>query len=243
MTRLVYLVLVSLPLVIYYLLVIYYVVNHKDQYTEFQRYSIAKKIVKIVRKNGKIKTEVFGAENLPEDVGYVMYSNHQGKYDALGIISAHEKPCTFLIDAKRSRLPLANEFTLLLEASRLDKSNLRSQARTIRKIIEQVANGRRYIVFPEGGYEDNGNHTRDFLPGAFRCSLKSKTPIIPVAIIDSYKVFGINSLKPVKTQVHFLKPLYYEEYRSMNTVQVSKLVRSRIDEAIRAHCGETAETA
>lgn len=40
------------------------------------------------------------------------------------------------------------------------------------------------------------------------CSVKSKTPIVPVALIDSYKVFGVNSLKKVNTQVHFLEPKF-----------------------------------
>ena len=34
---------------------------------------------------------VYGRENIPTDSNYIMYPNHQGKYDALGIILAQEK--------------------------------------------------------------------------------------------------------------------------------------------------------
>lgn len=58
---------------------------------------------------------MYGLENLPEEGGYMMYSNHQGKYDALGIISSHEKPCTFVIDAERAKLPIVKEVADLVK--------------------------------------------------------------------------------------------------------------------------------
>lgn len=72
------------------------------------------------------------------------------------------------------------------------------------------------------------------LAGSFKCAVKAKAPIVPVAIIDSYKPFGINSLRKVKTQVHFLEPIYYEEYEGMRTVEIAKLVKSRIGQVIDA---------
>ena len=68
----------------------------------------------------------------------------------------------------------------------------------------------------------------EFRAGSFKCATKVKAPIVPVAIIDSYKPFGINSLRSVKTQVHFLKPISYEEYGEMTTQEISQLVKSRI---------------
>ena len=56
----------------------------------------------------------------------------------------------------------------------------------------------------------------------------SQAPIVPVAIIDSYKVFGINSLRKVKTQVHFLNPIFYEEYQGMSTPEIAQMVKERI---------------
>lgn len=242
MLRLVYVVLVSLPLVIYYIFRSRYVANHAERYTELERYTIAQRIIRIMKRNGRITTDVYGTENLPETGGYVMYSNHQGKYDALGIIAAHKKPCTFVIDDARSRIPLAKEFTMLLNATRLDKTNPKAQVKTILDVIKQVKEGRRYIIFPEGGYESNKNDLQEFLPGTFKCSVRSKTPIIPVAIKDSYKVFGINSIRRIRTEVHFLKPLYYEEYANLNTIQIAQIVKDRIYDAIHGEGSLIAQT-
>lgn len=234
MLRFYYIILISLPFIIYYIFRAEYIVNHIENYSEMERYSIAKRIVNIVKKNGHIDTAVFGTENLPKDGGYVMYPNHQGKYDALGIIFAHEKPCTFVIDEKKSYVPVARQFVNLLEGLRLNKEDPRQQVQIIMDVVKRVKNGKRVIIFPEGGYDHNGNTLQDFMAGTFKCSVRSKTPIVPVAIKDSYKVFGINSLRRIKTEVHFLKPIFYEEYEEFNTAEIAEMVKGRIQEALGA---------
>lgn len=234
MLRLFWVILISLPIVLFYVIRCNYVAEHMEDYSEQQRYDLVQRMISIMKKNGKIETTVYGEENLPEEGGYVMYPNHQGKYDALGIISSHKKPCTFLIDSKRSEIPFSREFTILLEASRLDKTDLKRQVGTIHDVIRQVSSGRHYIIFPEGGYKDNNNDIHEFLPGAFKCSIRTRTPIVPVALVDSYKVFGLNSIRKVRTEVHFLKPLYYEEYAKMNSREIADLVRGRIEKTVQA---------
>jgi 1-acyl-sn-glycerol-3-phosphate acyltransferase len=137
-----------------------------------------------------------------------------------------------MIDEKRSHLFLTDQFVTLLKGSRLDKSNMKSQMQTILNVISEVKDGRRYIIFPEGGYYHNRNDVHEFLPGAFKCSIKSKSPIIPVALIDSYKPFELNTIRPVTTQVHFLEPLYYEDYKDLNSTQIAEIVRNRIMDTI-----------
>ena len=75
---------------------------------------------------------------------------------------------------------------------------------------------------------------QDFMAGSFKCAVRAKAPIVPVAIIDSYKAFGINSLRKVRTQVHFLEPIFYEEYAGMKTTEIADLVKARIAEKIQA---------
>nr|WP_297863821.1 lysophospholipid acyltransferase family protein [uncultured Acetatifactor sp.] len=147
---------------------------------------------------------------------------------------SHPRPCTVVIDAYRSKLPITDTFIDLVEGCRLDKRDMKTQLKAILEIAENVKKGRRYIIFPEGGYDNNRNDLQEFMAGSFKCAVKAKAPIVPVAIIDSYKPFGINSLRKVKTQVHFLEPIYYEEYEGMRTVEIAKLVKSRIGQVIDA---------
>ena len=233
MLRLCYVIIISLPFVLFYLGKAAYIEKHDEKYTETDRYKIARRAVSIMQHNGFIHTDVYGEKNLPTDGGYVMYANHQGKYDALGIISSHKRPCTVMIDDKRSHQVITSQFIDLLKGSRLDKTDMKSQLKTILSVIDEVKAGRRYIIFPEGGYDHNRNEVHEFLPGAFKCSIKSKSPIIPVALIDSYKPFELNTLKPVTTQVHFLEPIYYEDYKEMTSKEIADLARERIVAVIR----------
>jgi 1-acyl-sn-glycerol-3-phosphate acyltransferase len=234
--RFYYVILISLPFILFYLGKALYIEKHDARYTEADRYRIARRAISILQRNGFIRTNAYGTENLPCDGGYVMYSNHQGKYDALGIMSAHQAPCTVMIDDKRSHQLITTQFISLLKGIRLDKTDMKKQVKTILDAIRQVKEGRRIIIFPEGGYYRNRNEVHDFLPGAFKCAMKSQTPIVPVALIDSYKPFELNSLKPVTTQVHFLSPILYEEYKGMNSKEIADLTRARIVEKINEVC-------
>ena len=51
--------------------------------------------------------------------------------------------------------------------------------------------------------------------------------------IDSYKSFDTKSIEKVNVQVHFLKPLLYEEYKDMKTVEIAQEVKSRIEKVIK----------
>jgi 1-acyl-sn-glycerol-3-phosphate acyltransferase len=103
----------------------------------------------------------------------------------------------------------------------------------INELIEEVKQGRKFILFPEGGYtEGKGNVLEEFKAGCFKVPLKTNTPIVPVAIIDSYKVFNSKITGTVKTQVHFLTPIMPEEYKGMKTKELAELVKSRIQKKI-----------
>lgn len=196
--------------------------------TEEKRYSYARLTVKRMNRSGHITTIGYGMENLPKEGGYVMFPNHQGKYDALGIIATHEKPCSVVIDDAKSHVILTTQFVNLLHGKRLIKDDMRQSVRLISEVAEEVAAGRRYIIFPEGGYFRNHNEVREFKPGCFKSAMKARAPIVPVVLIDSYKVFEVWSLRPVTTQVHYLPDIPYEEYKGMTTMEVSDMVHARI---------------
>ncbi len=200
--------------------------------TEEERYAYARLTVRRMNRSGHIKTIGYGMENLPKEGGYVMFPNHQGKYDALGIIETHEKPCSVVIDDAKSHVILTTQFVSMLHGKRMVKTDLRQSVRVISEVAEEVAAGRRYIIFPEGGYYHNHNELREFKPGCFKSAMKAKAPIVPVVLIDSYKVFEEWSLKPVTTQVHYLKPILYEEYKGMTTRDISDMVHEQISSHI-----------
>ena len=166
-----------------------------------------------------------------------MFPNHQGKYDVLSIMDTHEKPCSFVMDKAKSYTIFVREVLDLLKGKRLDKENCRQALDIINEVATEIKNGAKFILFPEGGYDPHQhNNVSEFKAGCFKIALKSKAPIVPVALIDSYKVFNSYNIGKVETQVHYLEPLYYEDYKDMSTLELADVVRHRIEEKIEAVC-------
>lgn len=217
--------------------------DHPEKYTEEQRYALVHHVIYLMNKTGKITTEAYGLENLPQEGGYMMYPNHQGKYDVLGIMYTHKKPCSFVMDKNKSHTILVREFCDLVQGKRLEKDNPRQGITIINQVADDVAAGKRYILFPEGGYKfNNKNKVCDFKAGSFKIALKSKAPIIPIALIDSYKVFNSFHVGPLTTQVHYLKPIMYEEYKDSKTQEIAELVKQRIQEKIDEVLAESSQS-
>lgn len=207
--------------------------DHPEKYSVEERYALARHVIRLMKVTGGIHTKSYGTELLPTEGGYMMYPNHQGKYDALGIIYTHREPCSLVMDKAKSNTILVREFVDLLQGKRLDKKDVRQALTIINEVSEEVKQGKRYILFPGGGYEfNNKNHVCDFKAGSFKIALKTKAPIVPVALIDSYKVFNSFCLGPVTTQVHYLKPILYDEYGGLKTHEIADLVKVRIQEKL-----------
>ena len=209
-----------------------YVSRHPEKYSEEQMYALNRLCIKRMNKPGHITTQGYGMHNLPDDGGYIMCPNHQGKYDALGIMLTHDKPCSVVMDIAKSNIPLVKQFINLVHGKRMDREDAKQTIKIIREMANETKEGRKFIIFPEGGYCHNGNSTTEFKPGAFKSAVWSKVPIVPVVLIDSYRVFEERTLKPIKTFVYYLKPLYYTDYKDMTTIQIAQTVQRRIQEVL-----------
>lgn len=202
-------------------------------YDEQKAYKYLQKVVGIMQRTGAIRTEVSGTENLPKEGGYVMYPNHQGKYDGYAIVSGHAMPCSVVMDKKRSYFPFIKEVIDIVKGKRMELDNVRQSVEIINEVAKEVALGRKIMIFPEGGYDkEKKNELWDFKSGCFKASLKSRTPIVPVVIVDTYKALDISYLGPVNTQVHFLEPIPYEEYKGMKRSEIADMVRGRIQKKL-----------
>ncbi len=233
MLRFVYVISINFFRIIYYVPKMAHYAKHPEKYSEEQRYALAQKLVKTVIRTSRVTTEYEGAEKLPTDSGYIMFANHQGRFDPMAVLGGHGSPCSFLIDKRRADQFLAKQFSALLDAVPIDKESTKSQINAIKTLAHEAEKGRRYLVFPEGIYhKDQGNRTGEFKHGCFLSATHAKCPIVPVTIIDSHKVYGINSLKRVRTKVIFHEPLRYEDYAGMSTSEISDTVKGIIDREI-----------
>ena len=115
-----------------------YRAKHTERYGEESRYAYARLAIKRMMRAGRISTKRYGSENLPQEGGYLLCPNHQGKYDALGIMISHDRPCSVVIDDARSHGLLVKQFIDMLQGKRLKKGDARQSNYIIYEKLSEV---------------------------------------------------------------------------------------------------------
>ena len=209
-----------------------YYAKHVEKYTEEERYALLRFIDRRAIKGGRITIDIHGQENYPKESGFMMFPNHQGLFDVLAIMQTCEKPFSVVMKKEVQNVPFLKQVFACMKAYAIDREDVRQSMKVIQQVAKEVQSGRNYLIFPEGTRTKNPNTVHEFKGGSFKSATKSKCPIVPIALIDSYKSFDTKSIERIKVQVHILKPMLYEEYKDMKTVEIAAEVKRRIEAVI-----------
>ena len=206
-----------------------------EKYEEQKMWSHIHYIMGRAVKGGNIDLVVTGLENLPEKDGFMLYGNHQGMFDVVAIAATWERPLAAVLKKELGEVPLLKQIRLCTNSFLMDREDVRQSLEVIQNVTREVQAGRNYLIFPEGTRSKKGNEMGEFHGGSFRCAVKAKCPIVPVALIDSFKVLDQKGSAPVKVQLHYLKPIAYEEFAGLKATEVAAMVKERIQAAIDEH--------
>ena len=206
--------------------------KNPDKYTREEMYSHIQFILRRAVKGGRVNMTVTGLDNIPKEDGFMLYANHQGMFDVLAIAATCDMPIGAVLKKELYNVPLLHQIALCTKSFAMDREDVRQSLTVIQGVTEEVKNGRNYLIFPEGTRSKLGNTMLEFHGGSFRCATKSKCPIVPIAVIDCFKVLDQKGSKPVSVQIHYLEPIFYEEYQGMKPAEVAELVKSRIQAKI-----------
>lgn len=205
---------------------------HVDDYSEEFLYAFLKDVVKRANKGGNVTIKAFGQENIPEENGFMFFPNHQGMYDVLALIDACPKPFSVVAKIEVKDVPGLKQVLKCMKAFLMDRNDVRQSLEVINNVTIEVKKGRNYTIYAEGTRSKLGNKLLEFKGGSFKAATKAKCPIVPVAMIDSFKPFDSGTIDPVTVQIHFLEPILYEEYKDMKTTEIAQMVKTRIEETI-----------
>ncbi len=209
--------------------------KNTDKYTEEEMYKHIQYILKLAVTSGNIDLKVTGTENIPKENGFLMYGNHQGMFDVLAVAATCDNPLAAVLKKELAEIPFLKQVIACTNSFPMDREDIKQSMTVIMKVIEEVKKGRNYLIFPEGTRSKTGNHLLEFHGGSFKCALKAKCPIVPVAFVDSFKVLDQKGCKPVTVQIHYLEPIMYEEYKDLKTVELAELVKSRIKAVVESN--------
>ena len=231
MNRIILMVLRLILRVPYYMFGIWWNGKRKNYDLE-KSYAFVKKVTKAANRAGRVTIESHGLENIPKENGFIFFPNHQGLFDVLVFLESCPVPFAFVIKKEASQIILLKQVISALRSIVIDREDLRQSLEVINQVAEEVKGGRNFLIFAEGTRSRMGNSLLPFKGGTFKSAVRAKCPIVPCALIDSFKPFDEKSISRVTVKLIYLPPIYYEEYSSMKTREIAELVKGRIEEAI-----------
>ena len=209
----------------------------EEYYPHKERYEYIRNVVKKVNKSGRVEVIVHGVENIPSENGFILFPNHQGLFDMLAIMEACPKPLSVVVKKEAANLILVKEVVKALDGFYIDRQDIKASLEIISRMTAEVKEKKNFVIFAEGTRSREGNRLLPFKGGTFKSAVNACCPIVPVALIDSFKPFDENSSRKQKVEVCFLKPLYYEDYQKLKTTQIAELVHDKIQEEINQKMG------
>lgn len=208
-----------------------------DPHTDEEKYGFLQRLVRTVNKTGKVRVNCSGTENIPGQDGFIMFPNHQGFFDSLALFETCPRPFGIVIKKEALDWILVKQVIALIKGIGIDRDDIRASMEVINQVTKEVKGGRNFLIFPEGTRSRMGNRLLEFKGGTFKSAVNARCPIVPVALIDCYKPFDIHSIRKETVQVHYLKPLYPEQYIGLKTKEIADIVRDRIQQAINENVG------
>ncbi len=186
---------------------------------------------RIIRR-GRVDLVCTGAYLIPKRDGFIMFPNHQGLFDVLALFATCPRPFSVVIKKEAAELVLVKQVLGAMRSLSMDRDDIKDQVRVIGEVTRRVKQGDNFVIFPEGHRSRNENEILEFKSGTFKSAVKAGCPIVPVALINSYRPFDIRSLRRERVEIHYLEPIYPDQYAGMKTVEIAQIVHDRIQEEI-----------
>ncbi|UGQ17641.1 lysophospholipid acyltransferase family protein [Borrelia sp. RT1S] len=159
----------------------------------------------------------------------VIMGNHVAAMDAIFLIYIFVQP--FVVVAKRSlfTIPFLNLMLVCIGAIPVQRNSLASSANAQRMAIKVIKEGRFIGIFPEGT-RSRGGEVGKFKRGAMNLALRTNSPIIPVTLLNTHKVFLKNFIfnSGLSVYVHVHSPIDVCSLKNDEKENLHVIVRDKI---------------
>ncbi|HWJ03185.1 MAG TPA: lysophospholipid acyltransferase family protein [Verrucomicrobiae bacterium] len=196
---------------LYHLLIVY-ILGAMDMKAEQEDRisSTARNWAKALIKVSGTQVEVFGAEHVPADKSVLFVGNHQSDFDIPLYLGFIPGPKGFIAKIELSKAPVVSTWMTKMHCLFMDRKNLRQSVTVMRQAVEYLKSGYSLVIFPEGT-RSKSSAMLEFKRGSLSIAEKAGVPIIPVTVVDSYKILEANKgfrITPAYVEIHISEPIY-----------------------------------
>jgi len=165
------------------------------------------------------RMEIIGIENLPENGGLIIASNHASYLDPAVLVASLNRKIFFITKKEVFKNTFVSFILKNLNAFSVDRENVDILA--FRKAINILREEKVLGIFPEGTRSSNGE-LQELKSGAIKIAMKTGVPILPVGIIGTHKIYPRGIKFPIlfkhKIIVKYGAPQYFNKLKSKDKI-------------------------
>ena len=183
-----------------------------------------------------IRYEIHGKEFIDPKQPYIYIFNHRSFIDAPLIPLAISQEIRAIGKKELSQIPLFGTVVGRF-AVWVDRANPESRKESLVKLLAILKTGQSIVVAPEGTRNDTKERLLPFQKGAFRLSMETQIPIMPIAFIGAENIMKRGSLllSPGKVRIYFSAPISPPQQSEHAIEEFSEKCKNRLDAMILAH--------
>ena len=135
------------------------------------------------------RLKIEGRENIPDNTGYIIASNHNSYADPPIIGASMKQPVYFMAKKELFAIPLFGWLISRLHAYPVDRNA--PQPSSIKNTIKLLKEGKTILIFPEGTRKSNDRiHS-----GLAFLAHKAGVPVLPSRIFNNHDMHRFNKLR------------------------------------------------
>ena len=137
---------------------------------------------------------VNGIENIPDGQPVLFVSNHQSHMDSAIIHGFIKLPKGFIADKEVRNIPILRTWLKYMKCIFIDRNDKLHNICSMEEGVKILREGHSMVIYPEGRL-DEGKRLGVFKKGCIKLAIKAGVPIVPVTIINSYRIMNRDGLK------------------------------------------------
>ncbi|MGZ3570260.1 MAG: lysophospholipid acyltransferase family protein [Thermodesulfobacteriota bacterium] len=177
----------------------------------------------------RVKVKIEGTEHLNGEGPYIFMSNHQSYYDVFALLGHLPYQFKWLVKKELFSIPFLGWTMAAVGYISVDRGGTRDTVEAMNEAAQKIRDGMSVTIFPEGSRSPDGS-IQPFKKGGFTLAIKSKVPIVPIAIDGSRDIMPKDKFTVTSGEIRILmdRPIETESYSLKDREVLMKRVRETI---------------
>ena len=196
---------------------------------------------KIALLANRVKVKLEGIEHIKGEGPYIFMSNHQGYFDVFALLGRLPFQFKWLVKKELFSIPILGWTMAAAGYINIDREGTRKTVEALNEAAQKIREGMSILIFPEGSRSPDGS-IQSFKKGGFTLAIKSRVPIVPIAITGTREIMpkGKLTVAAGEIRIQMSHPIPTQSYSLKDREALIKKVNQAISENFKRISGKAA---